>query len=127
MESQERIWYENNAAILHDSLIDFVQVRVLAENKERWSKIYALSRRPPSGKWPDTVEHVPVDFLTTPQEIADILKSRDIKPDYVFFFSYVLIVDDDGALQWGDQRLVDKNSNYMSGVDATTKANLNDR
>ncbi|KAF2478710.1 NAD dependent epimerase/dehydratase family protein-like protein [Neohortaea acidophila] len=81
-------------------------VRVLAENSERWSKIYALSRRPPSGKWPDTVEHVPVDFLTTPQEIADILKSRGIKPDYVFFFSYVLIVDDDGALQWGDQRLL---------------------
>lgn len=49
--------------------------------------------------------------LTKRQEdIAKVLKDRKIKPDYVFFFSYVLVVDDNGALQWGDQRLVDKNS-----------------
>lgn len=85
-------------------------VRVLAENPTRWNKIYALSRRPPSGSWPKTVVHVPVDFMENPETIADILRKNDIRPDYIFFFSYVLIVDDNGALQWGDQRLVDKNS-----------------
>lgn len=85
-------------------------IRVLGENPERWSKIYALSRRPPSGTWPKTVEHLPLDFLSSPGEIAKVLQERNIKPDYVFFFSYVLVVDDNGALQWGDQRLVDKNS-----------------
>lgn len=85
-------------------------IRVLAENPERWTKIYALSRRPPSGTWPKTVEHIPLDFLSSPEEIAKVLQERSIKPDYVFFFSYVLVVDESGALQWGDQRLVDKNS-----------------
>lgn len=84
-------------------------IRVLAENPDRWSKIYALSRRPPSGNWPKTVEHIPLDFLSSPEDIAKVLKDRNINPDYVFFFSYVLVVDDNGALQWGDQRLVDKN------------------
>jgi hypothetical protein len=85
-------------------------IRVLAENPERWTKIYALSRRPPSGTWPKTVEHIPLDFLSSPDEIAKVLQERNIKPDYIFFFSYVLVVDESGALQWGDQRLVDKNS-----------------
>ena len=85
-------------------------IRVLAENPERWTKIYALSRRPPSGKWPKTVEHIPLDFLSSPEEIAKVLKEQNIKPDYVFFFSYVLVTDESGALQWGDQRLVDKNN-----------------
>ncbi|KAK3719657.1 hypothetical protein LTR37_004194 [Vermiconidia calcicola] len=87
-----------------------VQIKVLADNPERWSRVYALSRRPPSGKWPKSVEHIPLDFLQSPQEIAKVLQERNIKPDYVFFFSYVLITDENGALQWGDQRLVDKNN-----------------
>ena len=87
-------------------------IRVLAEDPERWTKIYALSRRPPSGTWPKTVEHIPLDFLKSPEQIAKVLQERNIKPDYVFFFSYVLVVDDNGALQWGDQRLVDKNSEF---------------
>ena len=57
-----------------------------------------------------TVEHIPVDFLRTPDEIAAILRERKIKPDFVFFFSYVLVVNDQGALQWDDPKLVDQNS-----------------
>ena len=90
------------------------QIRVLAENPERWSKVYALSRRPPSGNWPKTVEHIPLDFLQSPEEIAKVLQERNIKPDYVFFFSYVLVTDENGGLQWGDMRLVNKNSRYSS-------------
>ena len=89
---------------------NIAQVRMLGENPERWSKIYALSRRPPSGTWPKTVQHIPLDFLKSPEDISKVLRDNNIKPDYIFFFSYVLITDDNGALQWGDQRLVDKNS-----------------
>ena len=90
--------------------VDCSQIRVLAENPQRWSKIYALSQRPPSGKWPNTVEHIPLDFLQTPEEIVKVLKDHNVTPDYVFFFSYILVTDENGSLQWGDQRLVDKNS-----------------
>jgi len=83
---------------------------VLSEDTSRWTKIYALSRRRPSGEWPETVEHVPLDFMSSPEDIATILQSRDIKPDYVFFFSYILVRDEKGALQWGDERLVETNS-----------------
>lgn len=73
-----------------------------------------MSRRPPSGTWPKTVEHIPVDFLQSPDDIAKVLRDRNIKPDYIFFFSYVLVTDDSGALQWDDERLVSKNSEYRA-------------
>lgn len=88
------------------------QIRVLSENPQRWAKVYAFSRRPPSGSWPKTVEHIPVDFLQSPDEVASVLRERGIKPDYVFFFSYVLVTDEKGALQWDDSRLVEQNSMY---------------
>lgn len=56
------------------------------------------------------MEHVSLDFLKSPEEIATVLREKNIKPDYVFFFSYILVTDEKGALQWGDDRLVDKNS-----------------
>lgn len=56
------------------------------------------------------MQHIPLDFLQKPEEIASALRKHEIKPDYVFFFSYVLITDESGALQWGDDRLVEKNS-----------------
>lgn len=86
------------------------QDRVLASNPKRWSMIYAMSRRPPSGTWPENVEHVPVDFLQPPEAIAEALREKDIKPDYVFFFSYVLVTDESGALRWDDDKLIGKNS-----------------
>lgn len=93
-------------------------VKALGESPDRWSKVYALSRRPPSGSWPQTVEHVPVDFLESPDNISTVLQEKNIKADYIFFFSYVLITDENGALQWGDQRLVDENSNLQRWISA---------
>ena len=93
-------------------------VKALGESPDRWSKVYALSRRPPSGSWPKTVEHVPVDFLESPKRISEILQEKNIKPHYIFFFSYVLITEENGALQWGDQRLVDENSNLQRCMSA---------
>jgi len=87
-------------------------IRVLGSNPKRWKKVYAVSRRPPSGDWPENTEHIACDFLKSPEEIAGVLKESlgGRRVDYVFFFSYVLVTDEDGALQWGDQRLVDQNS-----------------
>jgi nucleoside-diphosphate-sugar epimerase len=55
-------------------------VKMLSETPDRWAKIYALSRRPPTGNMPSRVEHIAVDFLdSTPEQIAQILKSRDVQ------------------------------------------------
>ncbi|KAK5700703.1 hypothetical protein LTR97_005220 [Elasticomyces elasticus] len=90
-------------------------LRVLAQNPTRWSKIYALSRRPPSGKWPAHVEHIALDLTIDPQFIASVLREKGIKPDFVFWFAYVLVTDPkSGALQWSDPRLVDTNTTILS-------------
>lgn len=56
-------------------------VRVLAQAPERWSKIYCLSRRPPAipGGVPDNAEHIPLDFLKSPEEIAKALKDKGVE------------------------------------------------
>lgn len=57
-------------------------VRVLDESPERWSNIYALSRRPPpvERKWKSNVKHVTMDFLySSPAEMADKLKKEGVK------------------------------------------------
>ena len=76
-------------------------IRVLAQNASRWTKIYALSRRPPSGTWPSNVEHISLDLTKPPNEVSKVLKEKGIKPDYVFCFAYILVTDASGALQWG--------------------------
>src|ERR1700743_1128369 len=68
----------------------YYMLKVLAEDPQRWKRIICLSRRPPviSGKKPANMEHIAVDFLTEPAQIADILKKNNVTADYVFFFSY---------------------------------------
>jgi len=52
------------------------------------------------------VEHVPIDFLENgPKEIAASLKERSIKPDHIFFFSYILPWVDGKPLAWGNPEL----------------------
>ncbi|KAK4544509.1 hypothetical protein LTR36_004081 [Oleoguttula mirabilis] len=101
-------------------------IRVLSQTPARWTKIYALSRRPPSGKWPEQVEHIPLDFLKSPDDIASVLKDRNITgPVYVFWFAYILVTDDSGALQWGDQRLIDQNNLILTNfLEALPRASL---
>lgn len=58
-------------------------VRVLAESPERWSNIYALSRRPPAiqRQWGEkvNVRHISLDFLEKPEEIATVMKEDGVK------------------------------------------------
>jgi len=57
-------------------------VRVLNESPERWTNIYALSRRPPpvERKWKSNVKYVSMDFLyNSPQELAEKLRKAEVK------------------------------------------------
>ena len=77
-----------------------LQLRVLCESPKRWTKIYALSRRPPHGNWPSQVEHVSMDMLQPPEQIADQMKKKGIHGDYVFFFAYVQPTPPEGGSIW---------------------------
>lgn len=56
-------------------------VRVLSQAPTRWSKIYCLSRRPPAipGGVPSNAEHIPLDFLKSPNQIAQVLKANGVE------------------------------------------------
>jgi hypothetical protein len=79
-------------------------LRVLAQDSERWSKIYCLSRRPPAipNGLPNNAEHIALDFLKDPQDIAAVLKEKGVKADYVFFYSYVQAQPKKGGGLWSD-------------------------
>ena len=67
-------------------------LRVLAENPQRWTKIYCLSRRPPaiSGGLPANAEFIACDFLEGADAVAEVLRKHGVTSvDHVFFFSYV--------------------------------------
>jgi hypothetical protein len=63
-------------------------LRVLAKSPQRWTKIYALSRRPPSRIDAPQIERIALDFLTGVYKIRAVLTERHVKADYVFFFAY---------------------------------------
>jgi hypothetical protein len=83
------------------------QIRVLCESPERWSNIYALSRRPPS----ENVHHVPLDFLNNgPEQIAAEMSAKGIKADVLFFYAYLQPPAKEGEGIWQNaQALVDVN------------------
>ncbi|KAK3630103.1 hypothetical protein LTR56_017629 [Elasticomyces elasticus] len=93
-------------------------LRVLARDPKRWKKIYCLSRRPPlvSGGLPDNAEHIPLDFLKEPKDIASVLKERNVTADHVFFFSYIQPPPKEGSAGiWSDaEELVRVNSSLLS-------------
>ncbi|KAK2616799.1 hypothetical protein QQS21_000176 [Conoideocrella luteorostrata] len=75
-------------------LSGYHMVRVLAASP-RWNKIYCLSSRSPPdnffsdlGHGAQRVEHLVVDFLDEPSQIAQRLGDRIPKVDHVFYFSY---------------------------------------
>ena len=82
----------------------YYMYRVLAQDPKRWKKIYCLSRRPPliPGGLPDHVEHIPLDFLKDPKEIATVLKEKNVAADHVFFFSYIQPPPLPGKGLWSD-------------------------
>lgn len=92
-------------------------LRVLSQSPERWTKIYCLSRRPPyvAGGLPDNVEHIALDFLTSPEEIAKVLSEKGVTADHVFFYSYVQPPPAAGKGLWSDvEEMVRVNSALLS-------------
>lgn len=61
-------------------------IRALADSPERWSKIYAVARRPPPeyllkklGKQASLVEHVALDFFSSPEDMGKVMKEKGVK------------------------------------------------
>ncbi len=53
-------------------------VDVLSSSPDRWEKVYALSRRPPKTE-AKNVEHVAVDLLWEPEQIAGALRKHKVQ------------------------------------------------
>ena len=51
-------------------------IDILLQSARRWEKVYALSRRAPLSS---DAEHVPIDLLKEPDEIAKILKKHTVQ------------------------------------------------
>lgn len=51
-------------------------LRVLAEAPERWGTIYALSRKPPASRVQGNIKYLAIDFLSSPEGIAQQLKEQ---------------------------------------------------
>lgn len=112
---------KNKTAIVTgaNGISGFHTLRVLLESPERWTKVWAASRRPPppdmmkllSPEARSRVEHVACDFLSSPADIAKQLKDKGVKADVVFFYSYAQPTPKEGAMAWSNaQELVDVNS-----------------
>lgn len=83
----------------------YYMLRVLSQAPERWKKIFCLSRRPPlvPGGLPPNAEHIALDFLQEPDQIAQILRSKNVTAvDHVFFFSYIQAEPKPGGGLWSD-------------------------
>jgi len=101
----------------------FHTLRALLDSPQRWSKIYAISRRPPPKEMMDLltadqrsrVQHVASDFLSTPETIAESMKSAKVTADYVFFYSYLQPRPQPGAAPWSNaEELVRVNGTLLS-------------
>jgi len=72
-------------------------IRSLLDSPTRWTKIYAMSRSPPSKKLTNLlseqqrshIQHLAVDFSRSPEEIAQVLEPIHELDPYVFFYAYL--------------------------------------
>lgn len=103
---------KNKTAIVTgaNGISGFHTMRALLDSPERWTKIWAASRRPPppemmaplSEEARARVEHVACDFLSSPEDIAKQLQDKGVKADYVFFYSYAQPAPKEGAPVWSN-------------------------
>jgi len=88
-------------------------VRVLTRDPDRWSKVYALSRRPPQTDIKGT-EPVALDFLSGTENIKKTLREHNItKVDYIFFFAYKESSGPNGELWGGQEQMVKDNGKML--------------
>jgi nucleoside-diphosphate-sugar epimerase len=99
-------------------------LRVLLEAPERWKKIYALSRTPPTGIDCPRIQHVAVDLLGGVEKIRSELEKHDVKADYVFFFAYKEVSGEkDGELWSGQQEMANLNGQMLRDFVLALKGN----
>ena len=67
---------------------------------------------------PDQIEHIAMDFLNSkPEEIANQLKEKGVKADYVFFFAYVQPKPQEGGALWSDhEEMTRVNSEFIKVI-----------
>jgi nucleoside-diphosphate-sugar epimerase len=82
-------------------------MKALATSPERWTKIYAVSRRPPTNL-PANAQHVAADLLAEPEEVAEKLNAAGVKADYVFFAAYIQPPPKPGQGLWSDAEEMEK-------------------
>lgn len=51
---------------------------VLSSSPDRWEKVYAVSRRPPTTN-AKNVEHIAVDLLWEPDQVASVLRKHEVQ------------------------------------------------
>ncbi|KAK9249993.1 hypothetical protein V1507DRAFT_500256 [Lipomyces tetrasporus] len=77
--------------------------KVLNEHPERWSNVYALSRKPPSQPLGGNVTYLSIDLLNSPEQIAKGLeKTGPMYSDYVLFAAYIQTPPKEGGGLWSD-------------------------
>lgn len=111
---------KNKTAIVTgaNGISGFHTMRALLDSPERWTKVWAASRRPPPPEMMELlpkearsrVEHVACDFLSSPEDIAKQLQEKGVTADYVFFYSYAQPTPKEGAPVWSNaEELVEIN------------------
>lgn len=89
-------------------------LRVLLESPQRWGKIYALSRTPPTGIESPRIQHIAVDLLGGVDKIKEELSTHNVKADYVFFFAYKEVSGKNAGELWsGQQEMADLNGQML--------------
>ncbi|KAK3672160.1 hypothetical protein LTR78_007913 [Recurvomyces mirabilis] len=112
----------------------FHTMRALLDSPERWTKIWAASRRPPPKEMMalltedqrSRVVHVACDFLSSPEDICKQLQEKNVSADYIFFYSYAQPKPKAGTAAWSNaQELVDTNSALLKNfLGALTHAKI---
>jgi nucleoside-diphosphate-sugar epimerase len=102
----------------------FGTLRALLDSPHRWSKIYTVSRSPPSIEMlkllpvnlHSRIPHIACDFVSAePAQIAAALEEANATADYIFYYSYLQPRPDPGAPPWSNEdQLVKVNASMLS-------------
>lgn len=113
----------------------FGTLRALLDSPQRWSKVYTVSRSPPSAEMlklipihlQSRVQHVCCDLVSAePAPIAAILKEANATADHIFWYSYLQPPPNPGAPAWSnEEQLVKVNAGMLSNfLQALPLANI---
>ncbi|PPJ54556.1 hypothetical protein CBER1_06642 [Cercospora berteroae] len=111
----------------------FHALRALLDSPERWSTIYILSRSPLPEKMAALLtenqrkrtKHIPVNLQGSGEEIAQSLREARVKPDYIFFYSYMTAENENAMDAKVSQKLYDLNVPLVKNLlEALPKADI---